>query len=95
MQSKVSCNAFAFCAVVVVAAIALTAYAADTSVADRITSRWEHLAITHKGADVSSSAELSQRIVGLGESGWELADVSTVVDNGTTMQTIFYFKRAK
>lgn len=59
------------------------------------TTAWEHLAMTHDGAEIGSSPELSARIIRLGEQGWELVDVSTIVKEGTTVKTVFYFKRPK
>lgn len=52
---------------------------------------WEHMAVTHNGAEFDR--ELSQQIVRFGDEGWELVDVETVVSNGETTKTVFFFKR--
>lgn len=51
--------------------------------------------ITHDGAEVQGDDNLAARIIGMGNEGWELVSVSTVVKNGTTTKTIFHFKRPK
>ena len=80
--------------VVAVAVSAFTAAAAKPAVENRAASRWEHLALTHNSA-VVGDRDLSKRIVGLGDKGWELVSVSTVVKDGTTVKTVFCFKRPK
>jgi len=62
---------------------------------DPAAARWEHLALTHNGADVGSDRGLSTRIVRLGNEGWELVNVSTVAKDGTTVKVLFFFKRPK
>lgn len=57
--------------------------------------RWEHLALRHGGTDVQNDRGLAGRIIQLGDRGWELVDVSTAIKDGTTLKTIFYFKRPK
>ena len=85
----------AFCLIVVLAACAFTASAAKPDADGPGAPRWEHLALTHDGADVGNHRELSNRIVRLGEEGWELVSVSTVTRDGTTAKTVFYFKRPR
>ena len=57
--------------------------------------RWEHLALTHDDAEVGASRDLPPKIVRLGDAGWELVNVSTVVKDGSTVKTNFCFKRPK
>jgi hypothetical protein len=57
--------------------------------------RWECAALTHDGAEVLGDEKLSAKIIEMGNEGWELVSVSTIVKNGTTTKTIFYFKRPK
>ena len=58
------------------------------------TVQWEHAAMTHNDSVVGGAA-LSRQINQMGDDGWELVNVSTVVKDGTTAKTIFYFKRPK
>ncbi|MBL7140568.1 MAG: hypothetical protein ISS74_06630 [Planctomycetes bacterium] len=55
--------------------------------------QWEHLALQHEAARVIGDADLSQRIRGLGREGWELVGVTNCAKDGTTTQSIFFFKR--
>lgn len=59
------------------------------------TTQWEHLALPFKGADVTRQPALSGQIVKLGAEGWQLVSVSTVVEDGTTVKHVMYFKRPK
>jgi len=79
--------------VIALAVFAFTASAAKPGAAHHAAPRWEHLALTHNSADVGNDGDLSNRIVRLGDEGWELVNVSTVVKDGTTVKTVFYFKR--
>jgi hypothetical protein len=85
---------------VVVAAVVLfystTAAVEEPAVSgERAIARWEHLALTHDGANVSQDPQLSAQIVRVGNEGWELVCVTNVVKDGSTTKTIFYFKRPK
>lgn len=55
--------------------------------------KWQHMALTHNGADVSGDGNLSGQITKIGNEGWELVSVSSIIRNGTTEGTVFYFKR--
>lgn len=61
----------------------------------RRTTQWEHLALPFQGADVTGQPALSGQIVKLGAEGWQLVSVSTVVQDGTTVKHVMYFKRPK
>jgi hypothetical protein len=47
--------------------------------------QWEHLAMPTDAGILSR----------LGEEGWELVDVETIVENGTTKKAVYFFKRLK
>ena len=49
----------------------------------------------HEGVEVGQNTRLSAQIVKMGNEGWELVDVSGVLEDGSTTKTIFYFKRPK
>ncbi len=55
--------------------------------------QWEHLALTHNGADLGG--DLGTQIIRLGNQGWEMVCVTPVAKEGTTTKTIYYFKRPK
>ncbi len=57
--------------------------------------KWEHLSMTHAGITVDKEPRLSKQIIELGEQGWELVTVSNVIQEGNTLNTVFYFKRPK
>ena len=56
---------------------------------------WEHLAFEHQGASLKRDTKLAREITRLGNEGWELVDVETISDAGTTTSKIFFFKRPK
>jgi hypothetical protein len=59
------------------------------------TVRWQHLALTHDAKQGATDQPLGRQINQLGRDGWELVDVETVTQEGTTVRTVFYFKRAQ
>jgi hypothetical protein len=54
---------------------------------------WQHLTFEHEGRTVTGDRALGRKINELGRGGWELVDVETVVEAGTTIKTIFFFKK--
>lgn len=56
---------------------------------------WRHLALEHQGKDVIGSADLARKIDSLGDEGWELVDVESISEAGTTTKVIFFFKHPK
>lgn len=95
MRSRLSQWAFAICAVFALTLVSFTLYGAEPEPRDGAIQSWEHLALTHADSAVADDKELSMRIVRLGNEGWELVTVSSVVQDGTTVKTILYFKRPK
>jgi hypothetical protein len=47
--------------------------------------------LTREGTD----RETSRQIVRLGDEGWHLVDVETFCREGTTVKTVYYFKRGR
>lgn len=57
--------------------------------------QWEHMAMSVDAENGFGGADTSRRIVQLGNEGWELVDVETVVKDGTTTKVVYFFKRPK
>ena len=95
MKSRFTFPAAALLVIVSLTLLAYSAMAQDPGGGSSQVTMWEHAALTHPSADVAGDAELSSKIIEMGDNGWELVSVSTVVDDGTTKSTIFYFKRPK
>ena len=55
--------------------------------------RWQHLAFTTNPEGGISNPEISRQINKLGNEGWELVDVETFQQAGTTQKTVYFFKR--
>ncbi|MDB4614208.1 hypothetical protein OAH18_00820 [bacterium] len=58
------------------------------------TPQWEQLALNIPG-DKLSTPEISRKIIGLGNDGWQLIDVETTVKGGDTTAIIYFFQRQK
>lgn len=56
---------------------------------------WEHLAMTVEATDSPDDADASRKIMLLGNEGWELVDVESLTNDGTTTKLIYFFKRPK
>jgi hypothetical protein len=81
-----------------VAAVVLTAVDAQDPQArsDRVVPKaWQHLALEHAGVGVIADPQLAGKIDQLGNEGWELVSVGNVQVDGTTIKTVFYFKRPR
>ena len=74
-------------------AAGLAAQNAESETTSAETTRWQHLALSRGAREGLSDAEHSRRIVQLGNEGWELVDVESITKDGTTTQTVYYFKR--
>ena len=54
--------------------------------------QWQHLAMpTESGVLKDVGRQINQ----LGDEGWELVDVETIVENGSTKKAVYFFKRPK
>lgn len=55
--------------------------------------RWQHLALTHDLSKDPGKKKLTEQIHKVERDGWELVDVESVDKDGTTVKSVFYFKR--
>jgi hypothetical protein len=81
--------------VVLVVAGVLWAQSPKSDSPSNIPQVWQHLALEHQGKNVTNSPELARKINGLGEEGWQLVDVESISEAGTTTKIIFFFRRLK
>jgi hypothetical protein len=56
---------------------------------------WQHLAFPVDADKGVGDAEVSRKIVQLGDEGWELVGVGTFQKDGTTTKLVYFFKRPK
>lgn len=80
-----------------VVAIALLTLRSQETVATPVQGKagaWEHLAMNVPG-DQLSTPEVSRKIIGLGDDGWQLIDVESRIKGGDTTELIYFFKRQK
>jgi hypothetical protein len=61
----------------------------------KVPQAWQHLACEQEGTSVTGSPDLARRINRLGDEGWQLVDVESIVVAGSTTKMIFFFKRLK
>jgi hypothetical protein len=54
---------------------------------------WQHLALAHPSEKEWNDRELAQQINKLGREGWGLVSVLNFAKDGTTRNTIYYFKK--
>ena len=83
--------AIAFCA-----ALTLDLWSQDTAgngPADPVERGWQHLALAHPSDKEWNDKELAQQINRLGREGWEMFEVLNFDKDGTTRNTIYYFKK--
>ena len=55
--------------------------------------RWQHMAMTIDVTDGKPDAKLGRQIHKVQNEGWELVDVESINNSGTTEKTVFYFKK--
>ncbi len=55
--------------------------------------QWQHLALAHDAEKAWNDRELAQQINKLGRDGWEMVSVLNFNKDGTTNNTIYYFKK--
>lgn len=93
MNSKTIVLVLLCCTLAIPLAYTLAAPAAEQVNGQGDRAAWQHLALPHEGA--SLDADLSRQINRLGDDGWQLVGVTPIAKDGTTVQTIYYFKRLK
>ena len=59
----------------------------------RTGTNWEHLAMARDAGQPLSDPEFAKKINGLGKDGWERVTVANPQKEGTTVTTVYYFKR--
>jgi hypothetical protein len=59
----------------------------------KVPQAWRHLALEHEGKSVTDQPELARKINSLGDEGWQLVDVESIAEGGTTTRIVFFFKR--
>ncbi|HRX83357.1 MAG: hypothetical protein H6821_12275 [Planctomycetaceae bacterium] len=57
--------------------------------------QWEHLAMSVDATNGIGDGDTSSQIVRLGNEGWELVGVESIVIDGTTTKLAYFFKRPK
>ena len=92
-------NALLFLVLVGAGLICVAAFSRpDTQAARPIpVQSWQHMALTvdlaTDDANRDANRDASRKIIQLGHDGWELVDVENVVKGGTTVKTVYYFKK--
>ena len=93
MKSRIILLGLLCCALALPLAYTLAAPAAEQAEVQSKRAPWQHLALPHEGTGLD--AELSRQINRLGDEGWQLVGVTPIAKDGTTVQTVYYFKRLK
>jgi hypothetical protein len=62
---------------------------------DNAARRWQHLALEQDAKRPLSDPEFAKRIDQLGNDGWELVAVDSVLDSSMTTKRIYFFKRPR
>ena len=81
------CSVIGICAIV-----AAEVLAADNG-SDASAEKWQYLAFKSKVEPDSPTAEAGKTITKLGRDGWELVGIDSHSEAGTTMKTVYYFKK--
>ncbi len=79
---------------IAIVAVTYITWSQDTDPPQQVI-KWEHLALSRETARGLADGEFSRKINTLGMSGWELVDVENFNGNGTTTETVYFFKRQK
>lgn len=80
----------------ILAGIALTIFGLKADDDKRVPvpmQQWQHLAFETLPQDAVSDPAVSEKIVSLGNDGWELVTVLNFSREGTTNRTVYYFKK--
>ena len=81
-------------ALIAISLVAVRNQTAATPTPPPVPQTWEHLAMEVPGEKLSTP-EISGKIIKLGNDGWELVDVETIIRSGATKKMIYFFKRPK
>ena len=75
--------------------LSLNLWAQDAAKAEEAAAvkQWQHLALEHDTAEKGNERELGAQINKLGREGWELVTVLNFSKDGSTNNTMYYFKR--
>lgn len=91
MRSRTIFGVLFCCAVILPLAYNFAAPPVDTDYRQDSVVTWEHLALQHDGADLGG--DLSKQINRLGTERWQLVCVTPIAKEGTTVKTIYHFRR--
>lgn len=94
MKTKLS-SGLAMAGLAIVLVTGLRAQDGGDVADNRSGKRWQHLAFPLDATKGLGDAEFSRKVNQLGESGWELVDVESVLKDGNTIQRIYFFKRLR
>jgi hypothetical protein len=83
----------AFASLAIVFAVSLWAQTPVREAGADVRKAWQHLAFEHEGRSVTGDRELARKINELGRGGWELLDVETFMESGSTIKMVFFFKK--
>jgi hypothetical protein len=83
----------ATCFLTFVLAASLWAHGNSDTASNSNAVKWHHLAFEQEGDGISNDPELARKINRLGNEGWELVDVETIIKSGTTQKSTYFFKR--
>jgi hypothetical protein len=89
---KLTATALAFAACL---GLTLNLWAQDKPAAEPVvtTKQWQHLALAHDTAELGNDADLARQINKLGREGWEMVNVLNFSKDGSTNNTMYYFKK--
>ena len=93
MNSKTTLVILLCCALFIPLAYTFAAPTAEPADRHVDSAAWQHLALPHEGAGLDG--DLFHQINRSGNDGWQLFGVTPIAKDGTTVKTVYYFKRPK
>jgi hypothetical protein len=81
------------CGVICICAIVAAKVLAADGGSDASAEKWQYLAFKSKIEPDSPTPEVGKTITKLGRDGWELVSIENHCEAGTTMKTVYYFKK--